>query len=213
MSDATFASAVQALRAAFPVVATVTGPHRFREYVALYRSPYPYDGSPQYGDEFAEFLDVMQVEDMPYLPELAQLEWLVHCARQADDVPTIDAATLSAIPTAQFGETRLALHPSAGLQQAGYPVARLWEIHQPGFAGQPTVEAVIVRNYILVNRPGTHVEVSTIDEGGYAFLNAIARGATLGEACALARAAKADFDLAEALQDAAARRLLCTAAG
>lgn len=203
--------AARALRTVFPVVAQMAGNARFADYVALYRNPYPYDGTPEYGKAFPEYLDLMQPEDLPFLPEVAQLEWLVHRAKQAADAPTLDAAQLNAVPLEHLGSTRLALHPSCGLQQSSYPVARLWEIHQPGFAGEPTLDAIYARTYILVNRPGAHVEVSTIDEGGHAFLDAIARGLTLGAAFGFARAAKPEFDLADALQDAAARRLLCAA--
>lgn len=185
----------------------MAGKDRFADYVITYRQPYPYDGSPEYGAEFPDFLELMQSEDFPFLPDVAQLEWLVYGARRAEDAPTLDAAALNAIPSERFGETRLTLHPSCGLLRSPYDVARLWEIHQPDYAGEREVEELCVHTFILVNRPGNRVEVSRIDQGGFAFLQAIARGETLADAYGSARAVKADFDLAEALQDAAARRL------
>lgn len=204
--------AYQALQATFPVVAHIAGADRFADYVGVYHRAHPDEAPPLYGAAFPEFLNGLRSEDMPYLADVASLEWLVHRAAQAPDAPTLNAASLNAVPSERFRDLCLTLHPSCGLLSSSYPTARIWEVHQPGYLGELTIETADAPTYILVNRPGTRVEVSNIDEGGCAFLEALARGLTLGAAFDFALSAKPAFDLADALQDAVARRLLCPAA-
>ena len=203
-------AARDALRAVYPVVHLIAGKDRFADYASLYRGAHPYDGSSDYGEEFPEYLDLMQSEDLPYIADLAQLEWLVHRARRAEAIPTVEAAALNAVPAERLRHARLELHPSCGTLRSGYPVARIWEIHQPGYAGELTVDAMHDLTWVLVNRPDTHVEVTNIDEGGYAFIEALAQGQTLGAAFDRARAVKPEFDPGEALQDVLARRLIAS---
>ena len=81
-----------------------------------------------------------------------------------------------------------------------YPIARIWEVNQPGFSGESDVSLAEGAQRVLVRRRDFTVEVVRLAEDEYIWLSALRRGATLGEAYAEAASAIAQFDLEERLQ-------------
>ncbi|MFX9866817.1 DNA-binding domain-containing protein, partial [Acinetobacter baumannii] len=82
------ANATAALRLAYPVCRLITGDDYFDALARRYRAACPSrDGDlNRYGDRFAAFLDGFEpVRALPYLPDVARLEWSVHVATMAAD--------------------------------------------------------------------------------------------------------------------------------
>lgn len=197
-----------ALRAVFPVAFRIAG-RRIADYVQLYRSMHPLDDAAPYGEAFPDLLEIMQSEDLPFLADLARLEWLVYRARRAAQAPVLDAAALHAIPAQDFERTRLELHPSCGLLHTDYGISDMWARYRPeDDTGEVKMETDGMQTFMLVHRPQTKVIVSVIDEGEYAFLEALANGQTLGAAFERAHKARPDFLPALALRNAAARGVI-----
>lgn len=74
----------------------------------------------QYGNALADFLSGYEpVEALPYLPDVARLEWAVECASQAF------GSTQSQVDV-DLGGTRFALAPSLILLTTRYPAEAIW---------------------------------------------------------------------------------------
>jgi len=175
-----------ALGGAYPVVRALVGAeffHRLARDFAL-ATPSTSGDLHEYGEQLAPFLErYAHTQDLPYLPDVARLEWLAHRAYYAADPEPLDFSR----PT----EARLA--PACGLLRSNWTVARIWDAHQEG--GDPAaVDLCAGPEHVLVHRPGWRVEVRALERGDYRFLERLQAGAGLGPALEAAVAADAAFD-------------------
>jgi hypothetical protein len=193
----------EALRAVYPVVERLVGEEFFGHAARRYALVCPSrSGDIQdYGGSFPEFLATLPgAADLVYLPDTARLEWLAHEAFHAAEHPPLDPQALAAIPGARYPELRFALHPSCRLLASPWPVQRIWEVNQPGYTGDESVDLGIGGVRLLVWRPRFQVELVPLAAGEYALLAALAARQTLSAACDAALAREAGLDIAAALR-------------
>jgi len=193
-----------ALRAVYPVVEKLVGDGFFRYaahgYLCAHR---PRSGNlHDFGDAFARFLaGFAPAAELPYLPDVARLEWAWHRAFHAADAPAFDLARFGAVPAERHALLRFVLHPSARLLASDFPVVRIFEINQEGYAGDTNVDLAEGGVHALVIRRGLAVYVEPLGDGEAGLLTALAEQQSLGTAVQVALAAQADFDLTRTLAD------------
>lgn len=193
-----------ALRAVYPVVGKLVGDGFFRyaahEYLHAHR---PRSGNlHDFGDAFASFLaGFVPAAELPYLPDVARLEWAWHQAFHAADAPAFDLARLGTVPAEQHAALRFVLHPSACLLASDFPVVRIFEINQEGYGGDTSVDLDEGGVRVLVIRRGLTVNVEVLAAGEAELLAALAGQQPLGTAVPAALAAQPDFDLTVTLAD------------
>ena len=193
-----------ALRAVYPVVEKLVGDGFFRyaahEYLREHR---PRSGNlHDFGDAFAGFLaGFAPAAGLPYLPDVARLEWAWHQSFHAADAPAFDLARLGAIPAEQHEKLRFVLHPSAHLLASEFPIVRIFEINQEGYQGDAHVDLSEGGVQVLVIRRGLTVVVEALAAGEAGLLTALAEKHTLGDAVQAALTAQPDFDLGTTLAE------------
>ena len=196
------ATAAKALAAAYPVIAQLVGDEFFnalaREYVRA--RPSPEGDLNRFGDRYSDFLaGFPHVAQLPYLADMARLEWAVHRAHYAADAAPVTAAQLGALGPAQMESAVLRLHPASQLFSSPWAVVTLWLAHQPGStAGFPAVMAT--QEYGVVARPGWRARVTPCAAGGHAALTALRAGATFGAALDAAFDLDGEYDVAGQLR-------------
>ena len=195
------ASLSTALAARFPVVQRLVGEEFFRALAVRFVEIHP-PRSPilaEFGLGFPDFLDNLDaVAELPYLGDVAYLEWLRGVAYHAADEVPLDASTLAAVDPAAIEELRVWLHPSVGFLASDYPVVSIWATNTHDervvdIGPQPCGEAA------LVSRPGLDVLVTKVPASTVEFVAQIAEGASLGDAFEETTRLHATFDLAESL--------------
>ena len=190
-----------ALKDIYPVVLAIVGEEFFQHAAEQFVRAYPSNSGNlnNFGAEWPSFLaDYLHAAELPYLRDVANLEWAWHEAFHAADVPPFDLRRLAEVPAETQGSLQFVLHPSARLIQSPYPILRIWEVNQPDFAGEIEVIWDIPAECLLIHRDvadGVSVVIKQISIGGYAFLHALARSAALEEAATDALDVDADFDL------------------
>lgn len=187
-----------ALRAIYPVIHKLVGDGFFRYAAHEYLGQHPpHAGNLHvFGDRFAEFLTMFPpATTLPYLPDVARLEWAWHEAFHAADAAPIDAARLASVPPEQQPQLRLVLHPSARVLASVYPIARIFEVNQDGYAGEAAVDLDAGGVTALVIRRGLDVCVEPLAAGEAEFLTALAAGRSLIQAVDMALSANERFDL------------------
>lgn len=207
------AGADKALSAAYPVIRQVVGDAFFHGLAREYQRGTPSTSGDltTFGATFDAFLAAFEhVQDMPWLPDLARLEWAAHLAYGAADAPGWDVAALAAIPPERQDAIRFQWSPGLAVVRSGFPIVRVWTIHQPGFDGAFEVDWSLAQA-ALVARDGFAVTVTTCPPADAAFVEAALGGATLGEAAASTLERHPDFDLGALLARAFAARLVCGA--
>jgi len=191
-----------ALRAVYPVVEKLVGDGFFRyvahEYLRAHR---PRSGNlHDFGDAFENFLaGFAPAAELPYLPDVARLEWAWHQAFHAADAPAFDLARLGAVPAERHAALHFVLHPSARLLESDFPVVRIFEINQEGYGGDTSVDLAEGGVRVLVIRRELTVYVEPLAAGEAELLTALAGQQPLGAAVEAALAAQPNFDLSGTL--------------
>lgn len=175
-------SLTRALAERFPVVAQLVGTDFFTALARAYIGARP----PQdpvllhWGESFAPFLDAFPpVAQLPFLPDVARLEFARGMACHAADA---DPVSPDALSVAHAERLRLALHPSVSLLKTATPAVQLWHQHQPG------ARAAKLRpgpdHALVARRPDFAVVTEHVDRESFAILAALRDGLSLGEAAA-----------------------------
>lgn len=192
----------KAMAAAFPIVREIVGADFFDGLAHEYARAHPSLSGDlnEYGARMPEFLaGLRHTQDLPYLPDVARMDWLAHRAYYAADAAPLDLAALTRVPADEYQSLRPRLAPSCALLASQWPLARLWQIHQDEYQGDFTVDLQPGMARILVHRPQWRAEVTGLTLGEYAFLDAALAGSALGAAAEAALLAEGTFDLAGAL--------------
>lgn len=198
-----------ALRSAYPVVARLVGDAFFDEAarrLACLAPPACADLN-RYGDGFAAFLaSYPHAGAMPWLADVARLEWAWHEALSAADATGVDFAALAAVPAEEQPALRFSLHPSVRLVRSAWPVLAIWEANQPGRDGTPDRDEGA--DDVLAWREDGRVRMVLLAPPDAAFVEAIGRGTPLEVA-----AGSEGWDFAPMLGRLAAHGLLAGFAG
>lgn len=131
-----------ALRAGYPVVERLVGSDFFNYAANCYIDEFPSRSSnlEEYGDEFVAFLrGFPAAQSLPYLADVAALEALIEKVLVASDE----------------GYTAYSLH-------SAFPVLRIWQVNQPGWNGDDSVDLDAGADYLLVRRTADDVVIEPI---------------------------------------------------
>ncbi|WP_028100524.1 MNIO family bufferin maturase [Pseudoduganella violaceinigra] len=186
----------KALAAAYPVIAQLLGAEFFAALAREYGRAHPSESGDlnRFGAHFEPFLRQFEhVQDLPYLPDMARLEWQLHRihyavqkdALQAQDIDpqTVEAQSFAWQATAQLFESEWAVAP-------------LWLAHQ----GAPFPEKMNEPSRALLSRPQWTAQVTPLQAPDYIALKTLQEGKPLGAALDAAFALDEHFNVAASLQ-------------
>ena len=194
-----------AMAATYRVVRELTGRAFFDAAVDAFVAAHPSTAGDLnvYGDELGAFLaDYPYAQDLPYLPDVARLEWAMdYAARAADAAGSAEAtvASLSALGPEDLMRQRFRLDPSCRLLCSAFPVLRIWQAHQPGGDGDFDIDFDVPAEHLLVRRESASPLVERVAPAEYDWLTALAAGVPLGVALESAFARDPQFDVGAAL--------------
>lgn len=192
-----FHSLAAALSATFPTVQSLVGDEFFgrlaRAFVANTLPTQPVLA--EYGTGFAGFVaDYAPANGLPYLADVARLDWALNAAFHSPAEPRLGVADLAAIPVEQLPAKSISLAPGAVVVCSTYPIDRIWAAAQPGGSNE-TVDLASGGARLLVLRRPDDAGFVPVSAGEAAFLEALAASQTLEEAAAVALSVEAAFDL------------------
>ena len=205
------AAATKALGAAYPVIQQVVGDAFFDGLARAYQRVVPSTSGDlyDYGDTFAGFVaEFPHTQSLPYLPDLARLEWAAHRAYGAADAPAWGRQALAQVEPARQAALRFDWAAGTAIVESSFPIARIWLIHQQGFDGEFSVDWSVCES-ALVAREGFRVVVRALDAGDAAFIAGSLAGAALGPSAEKALAADPSFDLGQLLGRLVASNVIC----
>ena len=188
-----FGNWAQALAGAYPIVRKIVGEEFFEGLARAYARAHPSASGDlnEYGAALAEFVAVFpHTQDLPYLPDVARMEWLAHRAYYAADAKPFDFEILK---TSSPETLRLALAPACTLLASDWPLARIWTVHQDDYEGEIDVDLGSGPDRILVYRPKWRAQVRSLAPGDYRFLDSARQAKSLGEALEAALAEDPGF--------------------
>ncbi len=190
-------SLVEAMADAYPAVFRLVGDAFFRATARLFVIEHP-PASPVllgYGAGFADFLqNFPPAAGLPYLADVARLEWAWLAAYHAADAEPLDIAALGGRDDAALDGATFDLHPSLGLVASAHPIVTIFAANR---RDEPVgaIDLSVAEDALVV-RPEAEVVVRHLPAGGHAFIEALREGRTLGEAAEAGLTAASGFDLA-----------------
>ena len=194
-------SLIEAIGAAYPVVAQLVGEPFFREMVRVYVR----DNPPRsrillsYGETFPEFVEAFEpAAGVPYLADVARLELARRRAYHAADEPSLAQSAFAAIAPNDRGLLTVRLHTSVTVLSSRFAIGSIWAAHQEGGLIE-TVDPHRAED-VLALRPELDVEVLRLAPGVATFLRALATGATIMDAVAHALERAPEFDITGGLE-------------
>lgn len=189
----------------FPVCMQLVGEQCFEQMTLAHVMVHPCrtHDLEQYGADFPDTVARILKEQaalngaVPYLTDMAKVEWTAHRSYFAPNRSSFDFAAFAELDEQQYLNVRFELAADLSTAIAGWPVAKIWQMHQPGneVVG---LNAFPTEQFLLIERPRYQAQISEIDKQTYEILNLIHKGFTLGEL--VEREADAQEVLRQALQ-------------
>jgi hypothetical protein len=196
-----FSNYRKALLDDYPAVAALVGEEFFEGACDAYARarPSPSGDLNDFGAAFPTFLgEWAPAASLPYLPDVARLEWAIHLSFHGPDRPGLELARLAQIAPDQLTQLRFSLDPGATLLASPYPIFRIWQVSTSGADERVDLDAGGDR--LLVIRRQSTVEIEQLGGAEWAALQALHRGDDLAAAAGAALAMDASFDLGGFLQ-------------
>lgn len=193
----------QTLTNVFPVLRRVVGFPTFTvlvsEFIAAAPPRHPVLST--YGRDFPAFVAMQPIAaTLPYLQDLARVEWARQEAYFAADAPILDAGRLDTENADALSILHLRLHPATRMVSSSFPVHRIWRLNQADIEDKdiPAVD-MTAGEHVIVTRPYREIVTRAVSLADATLVRAMAEGASLGAAVDAAFARAPDFDVMQAL--------------
>jgi hypothetical protein len=185
------------LRTTFPVVCKLVDERFFAFAAHAYIQAQP-PAAPclaEYGATFADFLAGFEpCRGLPYVADVARLEWALNLAQIAPHAPRLDRAALAALAPDALPRVVFTFASSMRLLTSPYAVDQIW------FANQEPVQVGVVEvaggSRLQVYRAIDGATFHALEPAAFRFRQALQRGFPLGAAAETASTADPMFDLA-----------------
>jgi hypothetical protein len=192
---------VDALADSYPVVQALVGEDFFRAMAGVFVRAQP-PRSPVlawYGAGLAEFIaGFPPAAGLPYLADVARLEWLRVEAWHAADAVSMPMDELAAVlaDAQALPEARVVLHPALRVLRSTHPIVSLWAAHQTDDPGSAVAAVDLgMAEAALLLRPALDVDIVRVEWPVADFVARLQEGVALGAAVDAGEA----FDLPETL--------------
>lgn len=156
----------------------------------------------EFGKAFPDFLSGFPpAQALPYLADVARLEWACHEVFLAPDHAPLDLNALAQVSPEDYGRICFHCHPALRLCRSEYPLFRIWQLCQDADADQaPAISLDDPGEQILIRRNGAALVIEPLNWGEYRFLDLLLQGVDFQLICVEAEFAAASIDIAAVLQ-------------
>lgn len=197
------ANASGALRLAYPVCEQVVGAECFNELARQYwRQHPPRDGDlNHYGMSLADFIATHEdLVELPWLADLARLEWALHQAGMASDHHALEFSALAHYSEENLAGARFEFQTAMHLLESDWPIASLWQQHQADYPGEFNLQG-LGGETAMVFRQGFAAKVFSLPASEAAWLKQLHAGTPLMPALHATAEQYPDFTAGPALQN------------
>jgi len=176
----------RALSEIYPVCCRLVGEEFFQgmAWYYIHQTPSTSPDIGNYGKHLAEFIDNFEkASNLPYLSDVARLEWAWHRAFNAADEKGFDFNALNQIPESERQRIIFCLPHSATLLDSRYPIHHIWQVNQNDWEGEQVVDLKEGGGCFLIWRHGYNIHIDLLTEEMGKFLKAVHAQKTLPILC------------------------------
>lgn len=172
---------IEALTNAYPDLQAYLGDDLFdstaRAYIEQYRSTYR--NMRWVGDQMREHLN-NHLPQYPLAAELAEFEWALGLAFDAEDAPVLTIQDLAAIPPETWGDLHFQFHPSVQVLDLQWNAVNVWQ----ALEGEETPPKPLkINEPCLVWRSDLNSHYRALDMSEYLAIQQMIAGASFGDLC------------------------------
>jgi len=172
----------EALHDIFPVCVRLVGERFFdqqcRRYIAAHPSSAPDIG--HFGRAFPAHIATAGADaGLPYLGDVAALEWAWHVVFNAPAQPPLDLVALSGVAAESQGALCLQPPLASRLLDSDYPILAIWQSNQPDDYGDQHIDLDSGGDRLLVWRDSSTVQISRPEAAQWQTLALLYQGLAL----------------------------------
>ncbi|TVZ38280.1 putative DNA-binding protein [Alteromonadaceae bacterium 2753L.S.0a.02] len=178
---------IDALKETFTSVANMVGEDFFNAMTKVYIEQYPpkHTAMVLLGEEFPRFIASFEpVQKLPYLSDLARLDWARHCAYHAAEATPLKPEAFALIADQHLARAHFSFHPSKQLLRSEFAIFSLWELAHAEQKNTTSKLEVNSAESILVVRPDAKIETYRLSDSIFTFVECLFNGQTLHDALA-----------------------------
>lgn len=189
-------SLIENLAATYPAVRKLVGEEFFTAVARAYIDAEP-PLSPviaEYGATIGDFLNsIPSTQSIPYLRDVAAIEWSRNEAYHAADAPVLALEALLGLGPDELVEASLCLHPAARVIRSQWPAGSLWSASSGGDTGAARID-LAQSECVVVVRPSWDVGVHVLSPTTADFFALLHDGSNIGDAVAGIMQSDPEFD-------------------
>jgi hypothetical protein len=173
-----------ALSATFPTVAALVGEAFFGRLAGAFVAVSPPEDPvlSRYGEAFSDFIAADgPARSLPYLPDVARLDWALNDAFHTPFERRLLAADLMTLPAEALPGLSLDVAPGTAVISSIYPLEAIWQASQPDASDEP-VDLASGPSRLLVFRRLGDAAFARLSADEAVFISKLMAGATLGVA-------------------------------
>ena len=172
---------IEALASAYPILKAWLGDDLFDKTARSYIDQYPstYRNMRWVGDVMSEHL-VKTLPKHPIAAEIAQFEWALSLAFDAEDAPVLSLQDLAAIAPESWGELRFKFHPAVQLLSPTYNVLLVWQALN---SEKTPPKATQINEPCVVWRKELNSHYRSLEHTEYAAMQSVTLGISFGGLC------------------------------
>jgi hypothetical protein len=173
------------LEAIYAVCFKLVGEEFFSGMAQIYMTS-AYSHSPDledYGSDFADFIsDFSPAKSLPYLADVARLEWAWHRIFSAPDQPEFDFQALANCFETDGDRIIFLLPEESFLLSSPYPIHQIWEMNQDHYSGSQTLILEDgTQHYFFIWRHGIELRIDSLTHLEWELLSRLKNQLCLGE--------------------------------
>ena len=194
-------SLINALADTYPVIQRLVGEEFFSAAARTFlrQSPPESPVLTLFGSGFCHFLKSFEpARSLPYLADVARLEYAWQMAYHAADEAPISAENFADIAADDLHNCKLRCHGSLRLIDSEYAVGTVWQANQPD-QDEPELIGIDSPQWLAVIRPQYEVRICFLDEPSFRFIEQINAGSSLGQAIATVSESAPEWNVSEVL--------------
>ena len=195
-------SLTAALEAVYPVVARLVGAGFFRQVARAFIAEHPSRSGNlhEFGRELPAWLHASaSLQSLPYLGDVAALEWACHDVYHEAYAEPLDPARLAEVPAALQPALQLQLQPATRLVASRFPILAIWQANQEGTVPAAPISLDDGAVRLLVARRDLDIEFRLLGDAEAWWLRALDAGRPLAVALQAALDVDPAFDFGAAL--------------
>lgn len=172
---------IEALSSAYPILKAWLGDDLFDKTARNYIDTYPstYRNMRWVGDAMCEHL-TKTLPKHPIAAEIAQFEWALSLAFDAEDAPVLSLQDLAAIAPENWGDLRFKFHPAVQLLSPKYNVILVWQALN---VDETPPKATQINEPCVVWRKDLNSHYRSLESAEYTAIQQMTVGASFADLC------------------------------